>query len=329
MQNNKTRAIVEGAIINGLYLIILMLALYTPLSFILVFVLPVPFIIYAKRNDLKSIIITALAVFILSFLIGNLFFLSVSIFMVLPGIIMGIAYRKGVSAWTVIARGTFSYLLVYILYLAIANYLFHMNLPNMILNMMDEGNKLVQSNMDAILKSLPSEQNTPEYKQQWENVKQDINTTVVQVKEIFIILMPSLLITSSFMLAFVSHIISRRVFKRLGTSVQGLPKFQDLHLPRWILYYYFIAFFILLFPDIKNYLFLYNVAMNGSYLLGIVLLVLGISVITKYWIIRGWNRGIFTVLVLILLFFTPFTQIFLYIGIIELLFNLRNRFSEK
>lgn len=328
MHNNKTRAIVEGAIINGIFIIILMLALYTPLSLVVTFVLPIPFIIYAKRHDLKSIFITSLAVLTLSFLIGSFPFLFVSLSMILPGIIMGIAYREDLSAWKVITRGTFSFLFIYILSLVIANYLFHINMPNMFLSMMDEMNKLAQSNMDAILKNLSSEQNTPEYQQQIEKFKQDLQTNVALGKEMFITLLPSLLISASFLQAFVSHVLSRRVFKRLGTEVQGLPRFQDLRLPRWILYYYFIVFFILLFPDIKDSLFLYNVAMNGSYIISILLMVLGLSVIVKYGIIRGWNRGIMAV-ALILIFLTPFYLFFLFIGIIELLFNLRNRFSEK
>lgn len=328
MQNNKTRAIVEGAIINGIYIIILMLALYTPLSLILTFVLPIPFIIYAKRHDLKSITITSFAVLTLSFIIGNFPFLFVAISTILPGIIMGMAYRKEYSAWKVIAQGTFSFLFIFILSLVIANYFFHMNMPNMFLTMMDDANKMAQANIDTLLKNLPSEQSNPESKQQLEKLIQDLNTNVALAKEMFLTIFPSLLISASFMQAFVSHVLSRRVFKRLGMPIQGLPRFQDLRIPRWILYYYFIVMFILLFPDIKEYLFLYNVAMNGSYILSILLMVLGLSVIVKYGVIRGWNRGVMT-LVLILIFFTPFYLLFLFIGIIELLFNLRNRFSEK
>lgn len=328
LNRNKTRSIVEGAIINGIFMIMLILAMYTPLAYILVFFLPVPFIIYTQRHDLKSVFITSLAALVLSFIIGGLIYLSFIFIMIIPGILMGVAYRKNMSAWNVIIRGTLGYVGVYLLMLVVAKYLFHINIPGMISDFVEQVNKLVQNNVDTLLQTMPPDQSA-ESVQQLETIKEALNQNFNLMKETISAILPSGLIIHSFMQALVNHVISRRVLKRLGTEVKALPPFQELHMPRWILYYYFIVLILLLIPDIKNYGFLYNVAMNGIVIFNTLLTVLGLAVAYKYWITRGWNRGFFIVLVLILLFLTPFHLFFLYIGIIELLFHLRKRFSEK
>lgn len=324
---NNIRGIVEGAIMNGIFIILLLVALYTPLSFI-TFVLPLPFLIYASRHGMKSIIITSLAAVLLSFLVGGVLSIFSAIVLIIPGIIMGIAYRRQFSTGKVVFFGMLGHLVSNLMLLLILNSFFHMNIPDMFLKMVDQTNQSIQLNMDQMLKNPAPEQQTPQFMQQIKDTKQFFNEQTALFKSTFLTLSPTLLVMVCLLQTYISLFLSRVVLKRMGVDVPNFPTFQNLRFPRSILYYYFIVLVLFLFPDITKYPFLHKVAENGQFILSWLLMIQGLAVLAKVGAQRHWNKVALRI-GLIVLFLSPLNIILLFIGIIELVFDFRNRFSEK
>lgn len=322
------RAIIEGAITNVVYFIFLVLALYSPLS-IMAILLPIPFVVYTRRQSVKWVLVTSIFAVFISFLIGNYFAVLLSLTTILPGIVIGTAYRRDLPAGKVLLAGTLVNLFFNLVLYWIAKSLYQFDILDQFLKAMDEMNQMAQVSLDGMLKTLPPDQNNPQNIQQINDMKQIMADQTMQGKNTMVTIFPSFFILSSFIQTWFIHALSRQVLQRLGIKVKGLPQLKDLRFPRWVLYYYSIVLFISLFPDITQYPFLHKVSANGSFLLTWVLLMQGIAAVVRYSMKRGWNKGVISI-VLILIILLSLYFILVIIGIIELLFELiRNRFSEK
>jgi uncharacterized protein YybS (DUF2232 family) len=102
-----TRVLVEGAVVAGIYTLLFLLTMYIPfLSLLSLFVLPLPYIVYLYRHDLKAGLLLWAVTFGVSLAIAGINGILVTLFSGLMGIVMGELYRRKKSAFAVLLGGS-------------------------------------------------------------------------------------------------------------------------------------------------------------------------------------------------------------------------------
>src|SRR5690625_605151 len=107
---NQSKQITDGALLIAVFLISMLIAIFVPvLMVIMVFFLPVPFVIYAAKYDWKPTLVMIAATIILSILIVSPFVTIMSIPLTIlagvSGLMIGNAIYQQLSPYETWARG--------------------------------------------------------------------------------------------------------------------------------------------------------------------------------------------------------------------------------
>ncbi|ERI04849.1 hypothetical protein HMPREF0083_05927 [Aneurinibacillus aneurinilyticus ATCC 12856] len=329
---SNVRAILEGAFMSAIFLVLFFVAFYTPLSVVAAFALPVPFSIYGYRHDTRMGVLTVLVAAILSFIFTSFPGLLISLPAAVMGLVMGIAYRKQKSARYVLVLGMVTQLAFIFVSIGIVLAITQTNPVNdMIEGMGKLSNQMLtemQGQVDHSIKQLPPEQQNGIQGKQLARVKESLESMKVQLPVLISAILPGLLISSSLLAALINHGLFRKVLQRMGTQIQALPALHNLRFPRSILYYYLIVLFLFMIPELHTYRFLYTVVLNVMIVLQLLFAVQALGFVA-YWIHkRNVSKGLL-ILAVILFLIPPFTYILLLIGVLDVGFNLRNRFFNN
>src|SRR5213079_2877435 len=102
----------EGAILLAAFTVLLLITIYAPvIGMIVNFVLPLPFILFAAKNDLKSILVFTIASLLISFIAGTIIALPLTLTYGLTGVVMGYLIQKNRSRTAILIAGSIIFLL--------------------------------------------------------------------------------------------------------------------------------------------------------------------------------------------------------------------------
>ncbi len=330
MQSN-VRAMLEGAFMSTIFLVLLLLTVYTPLSIVAAFALPVPFSLYGYRHDTKMGIITVSVAVMLSFIFTSFPGLLLSLPAAVMGLVMGIAYKKKKPAGQVLVLGMLTELAFMFVSFALVIAIMQTNPVNdMIKGMQMMSNQVftqMQAQVDQSINQLPPDQKNGAQGNQLRQMKESMESMKTQLPSIISSIIPTILITSSLLAALANHALFRRIAQRMGMQIQALPALHNLRLPRSVLYYYLIVLFLFMIKEIQDYRFLYMIVQNAMFLMPLLFSVQALGFFA-YWIHRRNRSKGLLVLVVILFLIPPFSYILLLIGVLDVGFNLRNRFFQ-
>ncbi|QOR66645.1 YybS family protein [Cytobacillus suaedae] len=309
----KTKQLTEGAILIALYIIILLLFLYIPLIGILVlFLLPLPFIIYTIRNGLKNSIIFFIAALVVSFIIGTLMALPMTFMFGSSGIVLGYLIEKQKGRYALLLGGTVAFLLnialLYIITVSLLN-----------INLMEETITMTRETLETSneLLTLVGQESNEQALKQFEDAM-----------KIFPYLLPSTFLMIAFIFSFFTQLFSIPFLKRLKVTIESWPPFRELRLPRSLLWYYLIVM-LLMFIEFEVGTFGYTAVINLFYILQLLMMVQGFSFVFYY----CFQKGISKAVPILILVFSLFIPILLYIirilGIIDLGFQMRDKIAPK
>ena len=167
---------------------------------------------------------------------------------------------------------------------------------------------------EKILNSIGDEQQTEQLIRQYK-----------EFLEIASLLIPFIFIVLSSLYVTINHGVTSIILNKLGYELPKLPQFRDWKFPRSIIYYYFIVAIIYLINP-SNYS-LKVIATNLFPLLTIILLIQGLSFIFYYSYYKKFGKVI-SIFAVISIFIPILNQVVQIIGIIDLSFNLRKKFSR-
>ncbi|AMA71472.1 DUF2232 domain-containing protein [Aneurinibacillus thermoaerophilus] len=328
MQNN-VRAILEGAFVSAIFLVLFFIAFYTPLSIVAVFALPLPLTVYGYRHEAKAGGLAAFVTVFLSFIFAGFPGLLLSFPAAVMGLVMGVAYRKKKSAGQVLMIGTLVELTFMFVSIGLALAVMKINpLDDMIKAMREISEQVLtdmQKQIENSVSQLPEDQRNEAQTKQLAQLKESLGMMKAQVTSLITAIIPGLLISSSLLSALINHAFFRRISQRMGVQIQSLPALHNLRFPRSILYYYFIVLFLFMIKGLQDYHFLYMAVLNIMLVLQLLFFVQGLGFIA-YWIHqRNASKGLLFIAVILFLI-PPFTYILLLIGVLDVGFNLRNRF---
>lgn len=303
---HNTRSLVEGAIFSSIFIVILFLSVYTPIGFITIFALPIPYIFYTNKNGLRM----GIAMFFITMILAIIF---TSVLGVIPtfiagsiGIIMGWLYQRE-RALPAIVGGTITGIINFVIILIITKVVFGINIVETMQNMSIDF-------IDSIEKVSNIAGTTPQTAEMFQLYRSTIN----QVGQI----MPYIIIFSSFIIVFITHFMSRLI-KIPSFNIPSFP-IRDWSLPRNILIYFFISVIILMINPLNNIYTLHILAINLYPLLQVLLLIQGISFVFCISYYRKMGRAP-SVLVVIASFLPVISQFVIILGMVDLGFNLRNK----
>lgn len=227
----RVNVLTEGAILLALFTVLTLMTLYLPLigAFLMVF-LPLPFILYSVRHGIKAAVTLMAASILITLLVGSLFALPLSLTYAISGIVMGYFYKKKQTSGALIG-GTIAFLISFVVMYAASAAFFQIDPIKEATGSMDETIEMARSMMAAIGQ---------------EANEAAINQIEEQMKYIGY-LIPSVLVSVSFIFALLSHAATIPVLKRLKIQVVPLKPFREWKLPTSIVWYYLIVSFLLFF----------------------------------------------------------------------------------
>ncbi|GEN34670.1 hypothetical protein ADA01nite_21300 [Aneurinibacillus danicus] len=330
MQSN-VRAILEGAFMSAIFLVLFFAAFYTPLSVVAAFALPVPFSVYGYRHDARMGALTVFVAVVLSFLFASFPGLLLALPAAVMGLVMGIAYRHKKPAGHVLILGTVVELVFVFVSVGLIMAVMQTNpVDDMVRGMGQISNQVItdmQAQLDNSLKQLPGDQKNSAQAEQLVQFRESLENMKTQIPSLISAMIPGLLISSALFSSLINHVLFRRIAQRMGMQIQALPALHNLRFPRSILYYYLIVLVLFMIKDVQDYRFLYMVVLNVMIVLQLLFSVQALSFIA-YWIYkRNLRKGLLIVPVILFLI-PPFSYILLLIGVLDVGFNLRNRFFQ-
>ncbi|MFY0761201.1 YybS family protein [Metabacillus dongyingensis] len=307
----RVNVLTEGAILLALFTVLTLMTLYLPLigAFLMVF-LPLPFILYTVRHGIKAAVTLMAASIFITLIVGSLFALPLTLTYALSGIVMGCFYQKRQTAGALIG-GTIAFLISFVVMYAASVAFFQIDPIEEATGSMDETIDMAKSMMAAIGQ---------------EANEAAINQLEEQMKYIGY-LIPSLLVSVSFIFAILSHAVTIPVLKRLKIQLVPLKPFREWKLPTSIVWYYLIVSF-LFFLNLDTGSFLYIAAVNLLFVLQVLLVVQGFSFIFFYSHVKNYSKAIPVTAIILSLILPILMYLVRILGIIDLAFNLRGRVKK-
>ena len=309
----RVHVIAEGAILVALYLALMLFTLYVPfVGIVLLFVLPLPFILFTIRHDVTSAIMLLIAGSILSVLFGSVSNILLAFTFGLSGLTMGVFYKRK-QTMAVLIGGSLAYTASFVVTYVGTILFLQIDIIKDFILLFKESFEQSKS----VITSLSPDVNV---EQQFEQLEKGL--------DLLHTITPTLFVLSGIIFAVLTHLVAVPVLKRLKIEVPQSKPFREWRLPQSLVWYYLIvSVLIMINSDTDGFYFM--AIMNLYFILQFFVLIQGYTFIYFYCYTKGLSRAI-PIIVVIASFLIP---IFLYLvrilGIIDLSFPLREKIAKR
>lgn len=314
----KTSAMVEAGILAAIAIVMALISMYIPVVGAFVnFVWPLPIIICGMRNGLKwSLMSLIVAGIIIGIIISPIqaFFL-VAIFG-LMGIVLGECMRRRFPPMKLMFFGSIGAILALII--------------NVVLSFAVLGINPIEMMFTSFNQSLTE---LAAYYREQGLSEAEIQAAIQGYSDMFSmmrIIMPGAFLISAPVLAFINYWCAKKILAKLGESFQPFPPFTSLQVPGWILWPYGLSLFAVTYFYLNaRDSWMYDLSVNVQTVTSFVLVLQGICLI--YWFVEKKNKPMWWAhLATGLLFFVPlFSQIIVYVGAFDIIFDYRKIRSKR
>ncbi|MFA9556261.1 YybS family protein [Evansella sp. AB-rgal1] len=306
----NTKRIKDGLKFLSIYILLIILLILVPfMGTLTLILLPIPFILYTNKHGLKPGIVLGLLSFFLLFIITPLA-LPFTISFVAGGIVIGELYRRKKEAFAVLLGGSLAFIAALILNYLGSILILQVNPVEVIQELLNESVEL-------------SEQMLSFVGQTDENVLESATLFINELPYIA----PVIMIILGIGFAFIVQWIASLFMRRWDYEVSLFLPFREWTFPRVFIWYYLIAYILLLIGAEKGTA-MYTVIANLTPLLDFVMIIQGFSFIFYYFHMKGKSK-VLPILILIISFVLPFLIYLVRIlGIIDIGFELRKRMNS-
>jgi len=276
VQNTITsRAMAEGALLAVITAILALAGTYIPLaSFFTVLIVAVPIIIVIVRNNLSTgIIASIVAAFLVGVLAGPIIAVAFYIQFMTMALVYGYMFKHKKGAGKILVVGTFVAALSTILLIAIT----------MLIGQMD-----LQEQKQVLFQTVDRTIEIYEDYGMMENLeKQGIDKEKLQVMltnsiKLLLRVLPAILIIGSIFTAVTHFIMARLALNRLGYESPKFPSFSEWNLPWYTIWGLIGGWGSYLLGQVYKLNFWTILGQNIMIAYGMILFVLGLSVITFF-----------------------------------------------
>jgi len=312
---NQSRKITDGALLTAVYVVLLLLVIFIPffISFG-VFILSIPFIIYAAKYNWKPSLIMFSVAILLSFVFATIVSLPLTLLAGIGGIAIGSTMSMNLSAYEVWARGTLGFIVGFVLVVLILQFVLNINIYAEMDIIIEESINMMKTIIDQFDFGAEVENQIVMFEEQMYTFKD---------------LLPSSIALVSILFAFLSQWISYKIINKMENRNLSFPPFKNFNLPVAVLWIYFFAL-ILSFIDLNHDDGLYLVILNIIALTIVLIAIQGFSFVFFYADLKNLHKAI-PIMVVVLTLLLPFLFLFIIriIGIIDLGFSLKSRLANE
>ncbi|MDQ0233168.1 YybS family protein [Metabacillus malikii] len=309
----RTQVITEGAILLALFLLFLMIALYVPvIGTILLFILPLPFIIFTQRHGISLSIVLLITGCILSIIFGNVTNILIAAMFGSTGIVMGLMYRRRQTIGAIIG-GSLAYTLGLIIIYIGTIYLLNIDLIKDSFQLMRDSIQQSKSLINSL------------------NPDVDVNQQIKQVEsglKLMEVIIPSVIVITGVIFAFISHSFAIPILQRLRLDVPPIKLFREMKLPTSLVWYYLFVTVLSMFKTDSGG-FYYIAVSNIFIILQFFIILQGCSFIFYYVYRKGLPKAIAYIAVIGSILIPILLYIVRILGIIDLCFPLRDKMEKK
>lgn len=312
---NQSRKLTDGALLTVIFIILMAIAIFVPGAIlVLIFVLPLPFIIYAYRYDWQPSLIMFVAAILFALFFVSVVSLPLTVLTSIGGIMIGTATRRKLSAYETLGRGVLGYIAgLLFIYIFVVVFL-GINLVHEIDVMMEESLEISQ----GIMKEFGFPEMT-------EKELEPITTRLSMVKD----LIPVGIAMISIIMAFISQWLSYKFLNRVEKTQLYFPLFRNLRIPVAIIWVYFISL-IIMFMDLDPNSSIYLVINNVLSLVGLFIVLQGFSFLFFITYQKKWPKALPIIAVVITLMLPIlFINLVRILGIIDIGFGIRDRYLKE
>ncbi|QIZ05928.1 YybS family protein [Priestia megaterium] len=309
------RKLTEGAVLLAAFAALLLITIYVPVvGSILNLVLPLPFIMFSVKNNLKLIVAFLVAAIFIAFIAGSLMGVGLMLIYGSVGAVIGYLLQKGKSRTFILIASSLTFMAGLVISYVVMVAFMKIDIIHELTVALNESVK----SSEAMLKAMGREDQVELLKEQ----------NALMLKQI-VTLAPSALIFASILSSFITQWICFPIAKRFGVNVQPWGSFRNLVLPKSLLWYYLIALGMMLLFHPQEGTYLYSVLINARYILETFIMLQGLALLFFIFHQKSVAKGL-AVLVVILTFMIPIVRyIIMLLGITDLGFDFRKRFEMK
>ncbi|MFD4704390.1 YybS family protein [Gottfriedia sp. NPDC058432] len=304
----STRFITEGAVLLAIYSVLLLIFRFVPfLSFIMAFLMPLPFIILSIKYSIKESLLLCCVALGLTIVITSFNLLPVTLMYSTVGIAFGYLLKNERSKGEILLTSTFLYLIHTVLSYILFKAVFHID--------------FVKENIDLAMEAI--EKSKELSASLGTNANEKALDSLTNAIKLIPTLIPSLLLMVSFILAFITQLVTFPLIKRLGYKTPKFKPFREFRLPVGFMWFFLIVM-IFSFFNLKQSSFLSTAVINLTYVLQILLLVQGYASIFYFSYLKQFSKAVPIIILIASFIIQPLIYIVLLIGIISIgIFNRR------
>lgn len=294
----------------GAVALLLLLSIPTPLGFISVFLMMAPLIVLYRLLKPGLFVAAVAAILLLAYLLSGgagLVVVVVGLFFLVPAAAMGYAYKKGWPARTALLIGSAVLLALLLLELALFSVQFGVTLSD---ELTAEMTRFFQD--AARLGNLMTQDEAAD--------------AAANYIDMLMLMLPTLLLYSSFLLALAAHGLSKWALRRTDTPLAALPPARTWKVSRSLVFIFVAALFVNLFILPAEGSYLETVLANLIPVLKIVFTVQAIGFVFFVAHAKQWPRVVPILLAVPIIFLS---EIFYLVGLIDAAFPLRKLFEKK
>ncbi|RKO65535.1 YybS family protein [Desulfofundulus salinus] len=307
-------ALVEGAFIAGLTVVIALSGLSVPPLFLLSnLVTPLPLAVLVRRHDLKT---GAVALMVAAALLFVLYGRPVTVLMLVIqmgplGLLLGLLFKNHVRAGLAVAVAAVVAAGLTLLTLVLGFWITGIN-PLVIGPQMHQG----------------AEHLLEWYRQQGfiePGMEEELRRLLQEMIQLAAILLPANLVIWSLVSTFITYYLGQVVFRRLGYVVTPLPSFREWQFPWYLVWILILGLALFMGGDALGKQVFSAAGKNLLYIGACLYLVLGLAVVSFYFARWQLSRSVKILLAVALLLYWPFAVIMLItLGLVDSLLNIRH-----
>jgi len=286
--------------------VVLLLSIGHPIQLITMSFMAIPFVILYVTQSVKSFIIHVvallLAVFFLGGSLGSVMVLA-SLYFIIPGIVIGLMFKRGKSGWHVFVSGMIAFLVESLFLLALTTLVMNFDLTEFIRSQMNLSMEAIQQTA-----GLTDEQ-----------LADFIDSLVIMLNQ----MIPVMLIMSSLMLGAVTYSISRRLLTAQGVNVNKMKPVKEWMLPRSLIWYYLLTIVLEIIAGNSTSGFLVMILINLVPLIQLAFVVQGISFVFFFADHKRWPKALPVVVTIAVAFVPPLYYLLRIVGIVDMAFPMR------
>lgn len=313
---NNTQQLKDGMRMGMIYLLLLLVVVFLPGSELFaLFVLPIPFVLYASRYGYLSTLLLGGLVLIISVILSLFLFtgtLPLTLLAISAGTFIGHAIHQKRHPYETWALGTVGMTIGLLLIFVMVQLLSQVNL-------VDQYQLVVEESIETT-KSMAESTGLPLGAEELDVIEKQMNQIIT--------LFPSILVFISIGLAFTTQWLSYKVILWQDKKRLAFPPFRTFSLPKGVIWLY-LGTVLLAFLPIGATGSLEAVIVNTTNLMGVLFSLQGISVILFYSHQKRLSNAFPILIILSCIIFLPIglylTRI---LGIIDIGFDLKEKMKQ-